>query len=73
MEETASWVIVNMATGEALFETFNPDLVSKINTEKYRAVPILEYLHSINRKIREEHLANGWIKLIERERNYYDN
>jgi hypothetical protein len=47
---TASWVIVRIATGEVLFETFNPAIVAKINTTAYRAVPILEHLQSLNRK-----------------------
>lgn len=47
---TASWVIVRIATGEVLFETFSPAIVAKINTAAYRAVPILEHLQSLNRK-----------------------
>ena len=30
-------------------ETFNPKLVAKLNTERYRAVPIGEYLASLNK------------------------
>jgi len=48
--QTASWVIRNKETKEALFETFNEKLVSKLNTEKYEAVPILEYLVGLNKK-----------------------
>lgn len=50
--QTASWVIRNKETKEALFETFNGKLVSKLNTEKYEAVPILEYLVELNKKIK---------------------
>lgn len=50
--QTASWVIRNKETKEALFETFNEKLVSKLNTEKYEAVPILEYLVELNKKIK---------------------
>ena len=51
--KTASWVIINKATGEAVFETFSPKLVSRINAAKYEAVPILEYLQAINARIKE--------------------
>ena len=48
--KTASWVIKDNYSGEVLFETFDEFLVSKLNTEKYRAIPILEYLVSLNKK-----------------------
>ena len=46
---TASWVIVNKATGFAVFETFNENTARAINEKLYRAVPILEYLQSLNK------------------------
>lgn len=53
---TASWVIVNKATGEAVFETFSPKLFRLItegeNAEKYEAVPALEYLQALNARIK---------------------
>lgn len=49
---SASWVIINKATGGAVFETFSPKLVSCINATKYEAVPILEYLQSLNARIK---------------------
>jgi len=45
----ASWVIVNIATGFAVFETFNENTAKAVNTRLYRAVPILEYLQSLNK------------------------
>lgn len=45
---TASWVIKVKETGEVLFETFDKRKVAALNTEKYEAVPILDYLVSIN-------------------------
>ena len=48
--ETASWVVVDKASNAALFETFSQRIADAINTDKYRAVPILEYLQSLNRK-----------------------
>ena len=50
LRNTASWVICNKATGESIMETFNPDVAAKVNTAKYEAVPILDYLHSLNKK-----------------------
>ena len=46
---TKSWVIVNKETNKAVMETYNKDTVSKINTAKYRAIPALEYLQSLNK------------------------
>ena len=43
----ASYMIVRIATGEAIMETFSAAVVAALNTEKYRAVPILEYLVSV--------------------------
>lgn len=48
--KTASWVISEIATGIIIMETFNPALVEILNKEKYKAVPILEHLQSLNRK-----------------------
>jgi len=51
--KTASWVIVNIATGEPVMETYSERMVQSLNTDKYRAVPILEWLQSINRAIKQ--------------------
>ena len=48
----ASWVIINKATGEGVFETFSPKLISRINAAKYEAVPILKYLQALNARIK---------------------
>lgn len=50
MTAPASWVIVHKASGRAVLETFNPETVARINTAVYRAVPILEWLQSLNRQ-----------------------
>jgi len=47
---TASWVIREKATGKVLFETFDQKKVDALNTVKYEAVPIHEYLASLNRR-----------------------
>jgi len=46
---TTSYVICSLATGKAVFETFNEKTALAINTDKYRAVPILQYLYSLNK------------------------
>jgi hypothetical protein len=48
----ASWVIVDKITNKAIFETFSESIASKINVEKYQAVPVLEYLQNLNKQIR---------------------
>ncbi len=50
LQRNASWVIQNKETGEVLFETFDPAKVEALNTEKYVATPIQEYLGSLNNK-----------------------
>lgn len=45
-----SWVIVNIETDEAVFETFDPAKVAALNTAKYKAVSILEWLQHLNCK-----------------------
>lgn len=47
---TASWVIREKATGNVLFETFDKKKVDALNTARYEAVPIGEYLASLNRQ-----------------------
>ena len=48
--KAASWIIVNIATNQAVFETFNENTARAVNTRLYKAVPILEWLQSLNRK-----------------------
>lgn len=49
---SASWIITEKATGNAIAETFLRHVAEAVNTEKYEAVPIMEYLQGLNRKIR---------------------
>jgi hypothetical protein len=48
LTKTASWVIRNKKTGEVVMETFEPKHVAALNTKKYEAVPIQDYLGSLN-------------------------
>lgn len=56
-DETASWVIRNKETGEVIQETYNPQSVENLNKSKYEAVPVQEYLGSINTE--EKRQANA--------------
>lgn len=51
--KTHSWVIVDNATGEAVVELFNPSLVAHVNLNKYKVVPILQYLQNLNKTLKE--------------------
>jgi hypothetical protein len=48
MMNSASWVIREKETGLVILETFDAAKVRALNTIKYEAVPILEYLRSLN-------------------------
>jgi len=50
--KTASWVIVNKATKQPAFETFNENTAKAVNTRLYEAVPILLYLQQLNASIK---------------------
>lgn len=49
---TASWVIVNKETGVAVFETYQESVTLKLNTAKYEAIPVLNYLQQLNRSLK---------------------
>ena len=45
-----SWVIVNKQTGESVLETWQKSVTQNVNTEKYKVVPIKEWLSSLSNK-----------------------
>lgn len=51
-QRNGSWIIRNKATKEAIAETWLPQVVAAINTAKYEAVPILNYLYELNATIK---------------------
>lgn len=53
-----SYVIVDK-NNEPIFETFNSKIVNAINTDKYKAVPIRQYLEELNKRIKNAELTNG--------------
>lgn len=54
LSRVASWVFVSKATGQAVMETFNENLLSLVNTEKYEVVPIQEWLTRVNTQAKSE-------------------
>ncbi|MBB5546530.1 hypothetical protein [Paraburkholderia fungorum] len=51
---TASWVIREKGNKHVICETFDKRLVERLNTAKYEAVPILEYLGEFNASARNQ-------------------
>ncbi|RWL14890.1 MAG: hypothetical protein EOR57_31585 [Mesorhizobium sp.] len=50
LNRTASWVLRDKETKTVIMETFDPKTVERLNTDKYEAVPIGQYLGEINGK-----------------------
>jgi hypothetical protein len=48
-----SWVILNRETMTPVLEFFNPELVEKVNQEKYCVMTTLEWLQMFNRRVKE--------------------
>ena len=51
--KTASWVIVNKATRQAIFETFNENTAKAVNVKLYEALPALQYLRQLNKSLKQ--------------------
>lgn len=66
---TASWIIREKGGGKVLFETFDGAKVKALNTAKYEAVPIQQYLGEINRRIKAEQDAGAGESQIEQARH----
>lgn len=50
----ASWVIVDIKTEKPVLETYSARMIEHLNTHRYKAIPIQEWLASINRRIKNE-------------------
>ncbi len=48
--QTTSWVLVRNSDNQPLAETFLKHVAEAINKDKYRAVPIGEWLGSLNKR-----------------------
>jgi len=52
--KTASWVIVEKDSKKPIFETFNEKTAKAINSKRYVAIPILEYLQAFNQGVKHD-------------------
>lgn len=52
---STSWVIREKGSKGVIWETFDKRLVERLNTAKYEAVPILDYLVELNANARTQH------------------
>jgi hypothetical protein len=52
-DRPASWVIVNKATGKAVFETYRQETADAINRDRYHVLGIGEYLGGLNSAIKD--------------------
>ena len=59
-----SWIIKNKQTGEVMLEIFSQKLLARLNTEKYEAVPVMEYLCGVSQKLKEAALPGSepWLQ-----------
>lgn len=48
---TASWILREKESKKVIMETFDARKVAALNTAKYEAVPILDYLQELNARI----------------------
>lgn len=55
-KHSASWVIINRESGAVICEVFNKKCRDMLMTDKYKAVPILEYLVEFNANVKREAL-----------------
>lgn len=49
----ASWILRDKVTKVVICETFDPQAVERLNTAKYEALPILDYLIEFNKSLKE--------------------
>jgi hypothetical protein len=47
-----SWIVVNLATGEAVAELFSAQAAQHVNRDKYRVACAHSYLTDLNRKVK---------------------
>jgi hypothetical protein len=49
--KSTTYVVCDRRTGEALFETANSEVLTKLNTETCEAIGILEYMERLQTQI----------------------
>ena len=47
-----SWIVVSIATGEAVAELFSAKAAQHVNRDKYRVACAYQYLTDLNRKLK---------------------
>lgn len=47
-----SWIVVSIATGEAVAELYNTRALGAINRDKFRVLCAYQYLTELNRKLK---------------------
>ena len=47
-----SWIVVSIATGEAVVELFSAQATQHVNRDKYRVACAYQYLTELNRKVK---------------------
>lgn len=50
MPERNSYIVVDKQTGKAVFEFWNKEIMSCINTDKYEIMTAAQYLPTLNNK-----------------------
>jgi hypothetical protein len=53
-----SYVVVELATGDAVMEFFSAELTKHINTNKYKIMTAYEYLCELNTKLQSLNVDN---------------
>ena len=51
--KAGSWIIRNKVTKNVICETFSERMIQLLNTSKYEAIPILQYLQEHNREVKK--------------------
>ena len=49
---SGSWIIVKTGTLDAVIELFSPNLVERVNTDKYDVLTALDYLQRFNASVK---------------------
>lgn len=53
MRRTASWILRDKHTKQVVCETYLASMITKLNTSRYEAIAIGDYLESLNVAVRQ--------------------
>ena len=48
-----TYIVVDRKTGKAIWEFFDPSIISKINTKRYKVLTAYDYLCALNKRIQD--------------------